>query len=126
MKSLLRATVAVMTLSILSFAGTVSVTSPANGATVSSPAKFVASATSTHPITVMRIYVDNSSVYSVKASSINTSVAMSTGKHSVVVQAWDTSGAVTKTPLSITVASTTTSTAPVVSTPASGATVTSP
>ncbi len=51
----------------------------------------------------MRIYVDNLSVYLVSASSLNTSVTMSAGTHSVVVQAWDSTGAVFKTPLSLTV-----------------------
>jgi hypothetical protein len=46
----------------------------------------------------MMIYVDNSSVYSVKASSINTTVNMTSGKHYIVVQAWDTSGVVYKAP----------------------------
>lgn len=124
MQSLLRAAVAVMTLSVLSFAGTVSVSSPANGSTVSSPAKFVASASSSSPITAMRIYVDNTSVYSVNAASMNTSVAMASGTHSVVVQAWDSTGAVFKSPLTVKVA--TASAGVVVSSPANGATVSSP
>ena len=54
----------------------------------------------------MRIYVDNVSAYLVSASSLNTSVTMSAGTHSVVVQAWDSTGAVFKTPLSLTVSGT--------------------
>jgi hypothetical protein len=53
----------------------------------------------------MRIYVDNVSVFLNSASSLNTSVAMSAGTHSVVVQAWDSTGAVFKTPLSVIVGS---------------------
>src|SRR5689334_5368621 len=94
--------IATLTLATASFAG-VTVSSPAAGSTAGSPVHFVASATSTHPITAMRIYVDNLSVYLVSASSLNTSVTMSTGTHSVVVQAWDSTGAVFKTPLSLTV-----------------------
>jgi len=44
----------------------------------------------------MMIYVDNNPAYTVYSSSLNTNVAMGTGSHSVVVQAWDTSGAVLK------------------------------
>jgi len=51
----------------------------------------------------MRIYVDNVSVYLVSASKLDTSVAMSAGSHKVIVQAWDSTGAVLKTPLSLTV-----------------------
>ena len=75
--------------------------SPAAGSTVASPVHFVAAAKSTHPITAMRIYVDNIAKFTVNASSLDTSVALATGTHSVVVQAWDSSGAVFKTPLTI-------------------------
>jgi acid phosphatase len=79
----------------------VTVCSPAAGSTVASPVHFVAAAKSTHPITAMRIYVDNISKFTLNASSLDTSVALATGTHSVVVQAWDSSGAVFKTPLTI-------------------------
>src|SRR5882757_10827096 len=94
--------IATLTLATASFAG-VTVSSPAAGSTSGSPVHFVASATSTHPVTAMRIYVDNVSVFLNSASSLNTSVAMSAGTHSVVVQAWDSTGAVFKMPLSLTV-----------------------
>lgn len=102
MKNAIRLMIATLTLATASFAG-VTVSSPAAGFTAGSPVHFVASATSTHPITAMRIYVDNASVYLVSAGSLNTSVTMSAGTHSVVVQAWDSTGAVFKTPLSLTV-----------------------
>lgn len=54
----------------------------------------------------MRIYLDNASVYLVNASQISTSVSAAKGTHHVVVQAWDSTGAVLKTPLTITVGST--------------------
>jgi Carboxypeptidase regulatory-like domain/Calcineurin-like phosphoesterase/Bacterial Ig domain len=79
----------------------VTVCSPAPGATVASPVHFTAAAKSTHPITAMRIYVDNVSNFSTNASSLNTSLALATGTHSVVVQAWDSTGVVFKTPLTI-------------------------
>ena len=85
----------------------VTVTSPANGATVSSPANFIAYATPAagRVITAMRIYVDSTSVYLVYASKLNTNVSMSTGGHSVTVQAWDNLGAVYKKALSVNVSS---------------------
>jgi hypothetical protein len=103
-KNAIRLLIATLTLATASFAG-VTVSSPATGSTAGSPVHFVASATSTHPITAMRIYVDNLSVYLVSASSLNTSVTMSAGTHSVVVQAWDSTGAVFKTPMNLTVGS---------------------
>jgi len=110
-KNAIRLMIATLTLATASFAG-VTVSSPAAGSTSGSPVPFVASATSTHPITAMRIYVDNISVYLVSASSLSTSVTMSAGTHSVVVQAWDSTGAVFKTPLTLTVSGTTPSPTP--------------
>ncbi len=105
MKNAIRLLITTLTLATASFAG-VTVSSPAAGSTSGSPVHFVASATSTHPITAMRIYVDNVSVYLVSASKLDTSLAMASGKHSVVVQAWDSTGAVFKTPLTLTVSGT--------------------
>ncbi len=113
----------------LAFAG-VTVSSPAPGAATGSPVQFVASASSSRPITAMRIYVDNQSVFTTQSNSLNTSVALAGGAHNVVVQAWDSSGAVFKFPESITV----NSSAPPppsgsgvnVTTPADGSTVGAP
>jgi hypothetical protein len=49
----------------------------------------------------MRIYVDNVSNFDTKASSLDTTIALATGAHSVVVQAWDSTGAVFKKSLTI-------------------------
>jgi hypothetical protein len=68
---------------------------------VASPVHFVATAKSTHPIAAMRIYVDNIAKFTVNASSLDTSVTLATGTHSAVVQAWDSTGAVFKTLLTI-------------------------
>jgi hypothetical protein len=80
----------------------VTVCSPAPGATLASPVHVTAAAKSAAgPITAMRIYVDNVSVYAVNAAAIDTSVAVSSGTRSMVVQAWDSTGAFFKTPLTI-------------------------
>lgn len=105
MKNAIRLMIATLTLATASFAG-VTVSSPAAGSTSGSPVHFVASATSANPITAMRIYVDNISVYLVSASKLDTYVTIAVGGHSVVVQAWDSTGAVFKAPLSLTVNST--------------------
>lgn len=75
----------------MAFAG-VSVSSPASGSTSSSPVHFVASASGSSPISAMRIYVDSQSAFLVNAGSLNTSLSMSNGSHSISVQAWDTQG----------------------------------
>ncbi|MBV8208376.1 MAG: hypothetical protein JO041_16445 [Acidobacteria bacterium] len=86
----------------------VSISSPGNGASVTSPVNFVASATATagNTITAMRIYVDSASVYLTSNASLNTNISMGSGTHNVTVQAWDNAGAVYKTPMSVTVSGT--------------------
>ena len=79
----------------------VTVCSPIAGSSDASPVHFVAAAASSHPITTMRIYIDNLPKFTTNASSLNTSLAVSAGTHAVVVQAWDSSGAVFKSPLTI-------------------------
>jgi hypothetical protein len=86
-----------------SFAG-VTVQSPSN-TSVTSPVHFVATANSANPITAMRIYVDGVSVYLTNSASLNTSVNIAAGQHSTVVQAWDSTGAVFKNAMVLTVGS---------------------
>jgi len=81
----------------------VTVSSPSNGATVTSPVRIVASATSANPITAVRVYVDNVSVL-LTVNPIDAYIWMRPGAHFVVVQAWDSTGAVFKSPLNLTVA----------------------
>lgn len=106
MKNAIRLLIVTLGLATAAFAG-VTVSAPTAGTTQSSPVHFVATATSTSPITAMRVYVDNVSAYTVSAASINTSITMSQARHSVVIQAWDSKGVVTKQALILTVAGTT-------------------
>jgi phosphatidylinositol-3-phosphatase len=83
----------------------VTVCSPAAGSTVGSPVRFTAAAKSTLPITAMRMYIDGVSAYLTSAASLDVSLGVGSGTHSVVVQAWDSGGTVFKTSLSLTVVS---------------------
>ena len=82
-------------LTISAAAQGVNVSSPGNGATVSSPVQFVASAAAVNGrvIDAMRIYVDSNSDYTVAASNLKTSLALSNGVHNLSIQAWDNTGA---------------------------------
>ncbi len=74
---------------------TVTICKPTNGASVTSPVNVVAGTTDkASTVTAMRIYVDNQSVFLTNAASLNTNLTLSTGSHSLVVQAWDAAGAV--------------------------------
>jgi hypothetical protein len=74
-----------------SFAG-VSISSPSSGSTVTSPVKFVASGSIGGTVTAMQIYDNGSLKYQVKASSINTSLAMAAGTHSIAIKIWNSAG----------------------------------
>jgi len=55
-----------------------------------SPVHVTAESTDTYAVTTMQVYVDNSLVYQVNASTVNTYIPLSTGNHLVTVQGWDT------------------------------------
>ena len=82
----------------------VTVCTPAGGSSDASPVHVTSAAKSSlGPITAMRIYVDGVSMYRTTAASLDTSVSMASGSHNVIVQAWDSTGAVYKNARSITV-----------------------
>ena len=81
------------------------ISSPTDGATVTSPATVVASATPKNPIFFMRVFVDTLAVYFTFTNSINAQIWMSPGKHQLEVMAEDNQGYISATILNITVTS---------------------
>jgi phospholipase C len=81
----------------------VTICTPSNRATVSSPVAVVAGTTDAHTVTAIKVYLDNNAVYSVNAKQLSTSLSMSGGQHNITVNAWDSSGAVFKTTVIVTV-----------------------
>jgi phosphatidylethanolamine-binding protein (PEBP) family uncharacterized protein len=67
----------------------VTICTPANNATVSSPVHIVAGTTDSHTVIAMKIYVDGVSQFSGTSNSIDTSLAMAAGTHRITVKAWD-------------------------------------
>ena len=113
----------------------VTICSPTNGATVSSPVNIVAGTTDkTSTVKYLQIYIDGSKKYQVSAGQLNTSLAMSTGSHRLTVQAIDAAGTIFKTTIYITVSTSTggpctlstTNPSVTICAPANNATVTSP
>ena len=105
----------------------VTVTSPVNNSSVGSPVLVQASASPSpgHTISGWVIYVDSVNAYSAGAvTSIDTNVNMAAGKHTVIIRAWDTSGAYGDQTLNITV--TANKPTVTVSTPTNNSTVLSP
>jgi len=73
--------------------GSLTVWSPLDGQTLSSPVHVkAADSRATH----MKIYVDNVEVYGKYTQNIDTYLKLSSGGHKVTVQDWNTSGTVTK------------------------------
>jgi hypothetical protein len=70
---------------------------------VGSPVQMKAAAAAGSGIAAMKIYVDDQDSYTVQSNSIDTALPMGSGSHYVVVQAWDNSGNVYKTPVTVNV-----------------------
>lgn len=103
------------------------VTAPAGGSSLSSPVEIEASAYPTpgHSVAGWWIYVDSVGAYNAGSVSwIDPKVKMSTGTHTVVVRAWDTSGAYGDQTFKVTAAAL--KPAVKISTPTNNATVGSP
>ncbi len=84
----------------------VSVSQPTNGATVSSPAHYVATATTktcSKGVASMGIYVDDKLEYVVNGAKLDTKLPLDPGKYNTVVEEWDYCGGATYKHLAITV-----------------------
>jgi phospholipase C len=125
MKKLLCVCGALLASSAPAFA-TVTVSTPAANATVTSPVHYVASATATtcsSGVASMGIYVNNKLIYVVNAATLNTSITLATGAEHTVVEEWDKCGGATYTTINLTV-DTASQLEPVVSITADSSTVT--
>jgi hypothetical protein len=80
----------------------VNVCSPTNNSTVGTEVVVSATARSNNPISAMKIYDNGVSVYTFHDSSINISLVLTTGVHKLNVKAWDTTGAVFGTTVTVT------------------------
>jgi hypothetical protein len=90
--------------------GVVAVTSPTNGSIVTSPAVYVATATTScaKGVAATGVYVDNVLTYVTSGATLNTQVPLSGGAHTTVVQDWDNCGGSSTTPVNVTVGGSTT------------------
>jgi hypothetical protein len=85
-------TVLILASALPAMAG-VTVTSPASGSTNPSSVHFKASATASHAIVAMKIYIDSSSKYSTSHSYLDTYLTLASGTRHVTIKAWDSTGA---------------------------------
>jgi hypothetical protein len=82
-----------------------SVASPLDQASVTSPFTVTASAKPKNPIFFMRVYVDKLAVYFTFGNSINAQIFAAPGQHTIEVMAEDNQGYISATPVKITVSS---------------------
>jgi hypothetical protein len=114
----------------------VTICSPANGANVSSPFTVIAGTTDSNPVSNIQLWVDGKKLTQQLGGTLNATAALADGMHRLTVQAVDSTGAVIKQNISITVGvwsadpppCTLNPTSPSVTicTPFNGSTVTSP
>jgi hypothetical protein len=71
---------------------TVTICSPANNATVTSPVNIVAQDTDSSTVTLTEIYIDGVQKYQIAGSSVNTSLSLTAGTHRIAVLAVDGTG----------------------------------
>lgn len=118
------------------WAQNVSISSPSNGQTVSSPFRVSGSATSSSTVTLMQIYLDGKKVHEVKGASITHDVSAASGSRRVTVQAYDSANRIFNSSVNVTVSGTTSTSSSTssssisdgvtISTPSNGQTVSSP
>jgi hypothetical protein len=87
---------------------TVNVSSPSNGATVSSGVQFVGTATASgcpQGVAAVGVYVDNQLRYTANGSTLNTTLPLPAGTHRTVAQEWDYCGNASGTERIVTVSS---------------------
>ena len=104
----------------------VTVSSPANGGTVSSPVQFTANATTTtcsKGVASVGVYVNNQLITVQNGTSLNAPVSLAPGTYNTVVEEWDYCGGATFTPVTISV---TNQSGVFVTSPANNSTVNSP
>src|SRR5437588_4932299 len=120
-------TLSFLALLISSAFGSVKVTAPSNGATVSSPVHYAATAGSTScskGVASMGIYTSPGVLaYVTNGTSISTDLTLSAGTYDTTVTQWDYCGGASSTAVTITVSN---STGVFVTSPANKSTVTSP
>jgi len=94
-----------LTITVASQTG-VWVSSPTNNSKVSSPANYVATASTTtcsKGVASMGVYVNNVLQYVVNGASLNTKLNLNAGTYNTVVEEWDYCGGASYTPVAITV-----------------------
>jgi hypothetical protein len=79
------------------------VCTPANGATVRSPVTIIAGTNDSRKVKLLQVYVDGTKKYEAALSAIEVKLTIPSGTHRITVQAIDTANVVFKTPITVNV-----------------------
>jgi Beta-propeller repeat/Bacterial Ig domain len=82
---------------------TVTICSPGNGSTVTSPVRIIAGTTDVIPVKLTQVYLDGKKIYETPLSAINVGLPIAGGTHRLTVQGLDTAGVFFKKSISINV-----------------------
>ncbi len=81
----------------------IQILSPAPNASFYAPMQISATTIDPTPVIAIQVYVDNTLSYQVRGTGVQAAIPLSQGPHSVVVQAWNKSGATYKTGMNVNV-----------------------
>ncbi|HEY7403733.1 MAG TPA: Ig-like domain-containing protein [Candidatus Angelobacter sp.] len=81
----------------------VTICTPANNATVTSPVRVIAGTTDSRTVSFVQAYVDGKAVVTQTGNKLNASITMARGTHRLTVQAKDSAGVIFKQTINITV-----------------------
>lgn len=82
---------------------TVTICTPADGATLASSVTVTAGTTDSNPVSYIQLYVDGSAKVTQNGGTLNATVTLTAGSHRVTVQAKDSTGTIFKQTINVTV-----------------------
>lgn len=106
LKKLIQPAAAIFAMALVSLsahAGTMSMSAPLNGATVTAPIHVVAKASTSASILAYKVYLDGVVVYTKTSGPIDTYLSASSGTHRITAKAWDSAGAILSSSATVTV-----------------------
>jgi hypothetical protein len=101
-KTIVRIAGIILLSTVAAFAG-VTISSPTSGSTSGSPVHVVATGSISGTVTAMQIYDNGALKYQVKATKVDTFLAMATGTHSLTVKIWNSANQSLSAKTSVTV-----------------------
>src|SRR5437764_3571910 len=87
------------------FFNKVKISTPPGQTQVASPVRVAATTSNSSPVYAMQVYIDDALNYHTSGSKVDASLPITSGKHHIVVQSWDTAGGIHKSGVDVNVQS---------------------